>query len=635
VCVLALIIVLVGCDMFTGTAERQARAERLLASGDYSAALVELKNVLADQPSDPRALLAVARATLRLGNLEASEKALNDAASAGADRQSIAELRAQLQLRAGKAAAVLAQLEQGPKFEAADTVRVQALGALNRCGEAIPLARTVLESEPTNAQVRLVIAECYGRHGNAARALRELQAAVDAAPADAAAWFALGRVQQVTGRFAEAEKSWDQASMHAPGQMDMPQQVILYSTLADLQIARDEQQALRATYEKLLKLAPQATFTELLGARLQMMEGQLPAAITALQRIAVAAKDVAAVHLLLASAYMSQGNLEQARQEFKLSGESGAGGAGESMVRANIEAAAAAPKDSADYWLHLAVVQMTLAQYDQARNALNQVQAAEPQSKRARIARARLEMKVGNLERARQLAVGLAADAKDDAAAIMLRSDLMIADGDFAQAESLLQTLHRRAPSAKLAIAIYRIRQAGKLAGPAEPLESWLADHPHEAAVRALLAEYLRSTGANDRAIAEYEMLRSVAPDNAAVLNNLAWLYYLEHDARALAQAKHAWQIDPKTPQIVDTYGWLLVESGALEEGLAILEKADTATGLFVPELRYHYVQALLRQGRRDQARERLASLLAEKPEMPRLQDATRLLATLADSSAT
>ena len=124
-------------------------------------------------------------------------------------------------------------------------------------------------------------------------------------------------------------------------------------------------------------------------------------------------------------------------------------------------------------------------------------------------------------------------------------------------------------------------------------------------------------------------------PENPAVLNNLATLYYLEGDSRAVATARRANELAPRSAAVLDTYGWLLVESGAVADGLPLLKQADAGAGLTQPEIRLHYVAALARQGQLDEARRSLAQLRAEKPEFPSQSRESRLLASLSELSAT
>lgn len=108
-------------------------------------------------------------------------------------------------------------------------------------------------------------------------------------------------------------------------------------------------------------------------------------------------------------------------------------------------------------------------------------------------------------------------------------------------------------------------------------------------------------------------------------LNNLAWLYLLNKDPRAVDTSRAAFQLAPAVPEIADTYGWSLVENNRAGEGVPILEKAAKAR----PEaagVQYHYAAALARTGRRDEAKRVLSALLdgeaafAERPDAIRLQ---------------
>lgn len=75
-------------------------------------------------------------------------------------------------------------------------------------------------------------------------------------------------------------------------------------------------------------------------------------------------------------------------------------------------------------------------------------------------------------------------------------------------------------------------------------------------------------------AIKLYEEIIQQEPSAPAVLNNLAWNYYLAKDPRALETARKAYELAPAVPAILDTYGWILVEHGKVSEGLEYLERA-------------------------------------------------------------
>lgn len=70
-------------------------------------------------------------------------------------------------------------------------------------------------------------------------------------------------------------------------------------------------------------------------------------------------------------------------------------------------------------------------------------------------------------------------------------------------------------------------------------------------------------------------------PKNAIALNNLALAYQQEKDPRALEFAEKAHGITPKSVEILDTLGWILVEQGNTARGLPVLQQAASlAPGL-------------------------------------------------------
>jgi len=635
-CILTAVLLTGGCDLFTSANDRLARAEASLARGEYNTAMVELKNVLSDEPKNPRAHLLVARVSLQLGNFDAVFKSLDDAAASNADARAVKTLRAQALLRAGKLKELQSLLESGePQPEGAQTLRLQMLGARGQCVAAIPLAREAIAADAGNHAARMVVAQCYGRLGDNARAMHELEAAVAESPNSAEAWLGLGLTQQLLNRRADAEKSLAKASEHAAGQLAVPQQAVLYSGLADLQIARNDIDGLRVTHRKVLEVVPQAPFTELLGARLLLMEGKTDEALASLRRLVVAVPELGQAHVLLASAYLLQGSFEQAGQELSWLEQNAKQMLQENAARMSFDALVKAKRDTEEYWVLLGAVQSSLGQFDQARIALAKAEKLAPQSLRVAGGLAQLEMRAGNVERAQQIAADLVRRFPENPAVVALNADVLVAAGKHAEADALLQQVFAKAPTSAMAIARYRLRVAGKLPDADAPLRSWLESHPQDLAVRAMLAESLRTSGDTAGAVAQYQGLLTDAKESPVVLNNLAWLYHLQGDARALATAKRAWELAPKSPEIADTYGWLLVETGSVRQGLEMLASADAVGGVARPDIRFHYVQALAKAGERDRARTLLIELMAEKPAVPDEAEASRLLATLGNPETT
>ncbi|MES1263661.1 MAG: tetratricopeptide repeat protein, partial [Peristeroidobacter soli] len=304
-------------------------------------------------------------------------------------------------------------------------------------------------------------------------------------------------------------------------------------------------------------------------------------------------------------------------------------------VRPRIDALANLPADSEQFWLNSAAIQMALGQMDLARAALTQARTKSPASFQAPLALAQLEFRAGEPAKALALTSELAEKFPNQPEVLAVHAKMLGAANRAAESAALLERLQAQAPSSSLALAIHQVRKQGSLPNPNEPLERWLANNPRDLPMRAAYAEVLQNDGQNRRAIGEYETLVGLAPKSAPAINNLAWLYYLEHDDRAVATARRAWEIAPKVATIADTYGWLLVDSGKVREGIELLEEADAAGGILQPEIRLHLVVALDRQGDKERSQALLKALMAESPEFPNQAEAARLLDSLRQPGAT
>jgi Tfp pilus assembly protein PilF len=157
-----------------------------------------------------------------------------------------------------------------------------------------------------------------------------------------------------------------------------------------------------------------------------------------------------------------------------------------------------------------------------------------------------------------------------------------------------------------------------------EPLVDWLQFQPGDVRTRSVYATLLQQYGNNDKAMAEYETILQQSPDNILVLNNLAWLYQLNNDRRAIELSERAFQLAPDKPEIVDTYGWILVNFGDYEKGLAYLKDAF-AKMPENPEVAFHVGYALSKSGNKEEAKKVLRRIVRDHKESPYAEKAKAL----------
>jgi predicted Zn-dependent protease len=142
------------------------------------------------------------------------------------------------------------------------------------------------------------------------------------------------------------------------------------------------------------------------------------------------------------------------------------------------------------------------------------------------------------------------------------------------------------------------------------------------------LAQSLQNDKALHEAIAEYEKVVAQNPDNTVALNNLAWAYYLEGDARATEIARLAFAQRPDSGAVADTLGWILLENNRIDEAVQVLEKAvQLSNGR--AEVRYHYAVGLSKQGNQDEARLILQDIVANENNFASREEAVLFLEKL------
>jgi Flp pilus assembly protein TadD len=134
--------------------------------------------------------------------------------------------------------------------------------------------------------------------------------------------------------------------------------------------------------------------------------------------------------------------------------------------------------------------------------------------------------------------------------------------------------------------------------------------------------------GNNKAAMGEYQTILKKTPNDPMALNNLAWLYQQANDSRAIETARYAYKINPQSPQVADTLGWILVAHGEGKEALTLLEKA-TAMSPDSAEIRYHYGVALAQTGDKAKAKQVLKELLNSGKEFGDSKQAQKLLDNL------
>jgi len=138
---------------------------------------------------------------------------------------------------------------------------------------------------------------------------------------------------------------------------------------------------------------------------------------------------------------------------------------------------------------------------------------------------------------------------------------------------------------------------------------------PGNPVVKSFLALTLDAAGKKQEAIANYRRVLEQDPDNAAVMNNLAYLL-AETEGNlddALRLAQRAQQKLPENPDVADTLGWIYLKKNMTDSALQIF----TNLALRHPTrstFHYHLGLSLVQKGDKTRARSALDSALSNRP---------------------
>ena len=286
---------------------------------------------------------------------------------------------------------------------------------------------------------------------------------------------------------------------------------------------------------------------------------------------------------------------------------------------------------SPEQLIEIARLQVGAGDTESARASLQRTLRVSPKFLAAQTLLAGLEAQNGRIGKALQLAANIRVAHPLSSLGDVITGDVLMRAGRFNEAADAYETGLRRQPNSALLARLYTARRATghKRQGLGE-LEAWLERHPGDDIVQNALASAYMDNERYDEAIAQHEVLVEQRPDDAAVLNNLAWLYQLVGDPRAMEQAKRAYDLAPNNAGTIDTFGWILVNNGEVRRGLTLLREAQARTSGDAG-VHYHLAVALQALDRLDEAREQLQAALRSGDGFPEEAQARELLRQLAD----
>ncbi|KPJ92841.1 MAG: hypothetical protein AMJ53_08580, partial [Gammaproteobacteria bacterium SG8_11] len=414
----------------------------------------------------------------------------------------------------------------------------------------------------------------------------------------------LGKMNLEDGNLGEARQNFDTVLVKQPNNL---QAIFGLAQIADRQ--GDKQKAL-AYIEKARQADQNAALPRVILGRYYLRTGDVDKALAIAKEFQGEALEQPAIMLLAAKIYQRSGNHEKSLE-----------------LLTNL--AKKLPNEAGVY-MELANAQANMNQLERAKDSLSKAIKIKSDFYQAKVALAQLEFRTGNSSNALKIAKQLQQQKDTASLGYTLAGDIYMQQKAYAEArQQYTKAMEQGASSAlalKIATTYSKENQSNKAIAA---LNEWLQSHPEDAAVQMALAQEYQKQGKNDKAIQMMEAVLDKQPDNAILLNNLAWMYHLANDPRALDYAERAHQLQPNAGAITDTLGWLLVETDQqLPRAVDLLRDAVAKTPN-VPEIKYHLSVALYKTNKKSEAQTILTEIVESDAQFADIGKARELLEQL------
>jgi putative PEP-CTERM system TPR-repeat lipoprotein len=596
-------------------APKALMAKRLLAAthlrmGQTDVATTEVGELLEAAPDDPRILALAGEVRLANGDVEGAARHYERARRVAPDNVRVQTRLAQIRFAAGDESQGFAELE----------------------------AAAAAATSTDEYQADLALIAAYLRQRQADKALEAVDRLEKKQPDNPVTHHLRGVALLLKKDYAKARASFERAVQLRPTYMPS------VSNLARLDLREKKPEVAKKRYEAVLAKEPQNERALLGLAVLLRVTGAPQVEIEkALRRSIAANPSSPAAHLALVNFYLRardhKGALAAAQQasvalpkEPRIVGALGvaqlAAGEKRQAVGTLTRLAEMQPK-SPEPLLLLAAVHMQVEQPDEAIKALRAALELRPDLDRAHRDIVAIYAKTGRAEQALKEARAVQAEDPKRPFGYMLEAEVYVSQKNWDAAERVYRGALKKFDSPVLAARAHAvIQQAGKPKDADALAEQWIAAHPKDAFVLNYLGERDVMAKRYDSAVKRYERALERAPNNALILNNLAWLKHQLKHPGALDDAERAHELAPENAAIMDTLGTILVDSGELERGLeqlgAAAERAPQAYSI-----RLNFAKALLKAKRKGAARKELEMLAKLDSRNPIQQEAAKLLASL------
>ncbi|MDE2083147.1 MAG: PEP-CTERM system TPR-repeat protein PrsT, partial [Burkholderiales bacterium] len=585
---------------------RRLLAQADLRAGEPGKAIKVLQPLVQGPKADGPALGMVAEAYLQSGDSGQAEKYYGLAAKAAPDDVKAKVALALLQAGKGDSAAAFSQLEALAATDTtsfADLALISALVRKQQWPQALQAVSRLQAKEPGKPLPSLLRGRIQVLSKDMTAARASFEQALVADPVYYPAVAELAALDMAQKKPEDARRRLEAFIAREPR-----------SVAARLELAAVRQQsgAKPEEVEAMLKDAIAANPEEA-APRLALVEHFLVArraneALAAAQSAAAAMPDSLPVLDALGRAQWAAGDIQQAISTFQKS---------------------ATLSKSPEPFLRLADIYTKAKDYNSAASSLHKALETAPQLLVAQGRLVQIELARKQVPAALKVARDVQTQRPTEAAGFVLEADIHLSQHDWPAAIASLKTALERQPStavAKRLQALYVL--AGKPADAEQFAAAWMRDHPRD-------GEFLFHLGSmamdrKDYATAEsrYRQALALMPQNAVLMNNIAWLMSQRKEPGALPLAEKANQLLPDQPGLQDTLATVLAADGKPDQAL-VWQKKAVAAAPDVPGYRLNLARLLIATGDRAQAKAELEKLAALGGRFADQAEVSKLMQTL------
>lgn len=478
-----------GCNRTKPTEQLLAEAKQYQQKGEIKAAMIELKNAVANSPENGEARLALGSLHVQAGDYVSAEKELRKALSLGIDKKRVLPPLGRALEQEGKFKELLDTIAADTAAGSAEllALRGSAYLGLNDADKAKDAFAEAAKLQPDNGDVLIGMSRLALLQKDAIAAQTLADQAVAKDPKNADAWMFKGALARGEGKMPEALAAFTKASVVKPDHRT----AFIEKALIEINLRKfDEAKADLDAARKLTPGSLQLAYTQSL---LDFTKGQNAAALESIQKVLKSAPD----HL-------------------------------PSMLLAG-------------------AIELRMGSYLQAEQHLGKYVKAIPDNTYARKLLAQAQLQTAPSEALATLAPALK-NSSDDPQLLALAGETYLRNKDYGNATNYLEKATALAPKVAAlhtSLGLSRMRQGDQAKGLSElELAASLDTSSPKAGIALVQAEM--SMKHYDKALAAAQALVKQQPDNAQVQALLGTVYASMNDqANARASLEKALAIDP------------------------------------------------------------------------------------------